>query len=152
ERQAIVAREHQIQNDSRQVQELRLQVQNREKLLESQVREFTAKVQVFQPRISEQDRREQLLAATEAELARLTETLAKDKLWHDTRVGEQQKQLETLDADVRVREAKLAAEQQAVQQLQSQYQNDLIRLDRHNTALEQREQAVASKSAEVDRR
>jgi Inner membrane component of T3SS, cytoplasmic domain len=116
ERQAAAAIQQQSQAEARQVQEMRLQLQNREKQLETELHEFTARVQSFQPRLAELTVREQAIAGREAQAA------------------------------------KTSADSQVAQQMQSQYQADLVRLDRLQVMLATKQQEVDSKSQEIDKR
>jgi len=145
ERQSIASRERQVQSESRQIQEMRVELQNHQAQLDAQIREFMARVRSFEPRLEELEARELAVRAGEAKLTPLADNLAKDRISHDFQLIERQKQLEA-------REAKLAADEQAAQQMHGQYQADLIRIDRRSAALEQREQELAAKQAEIDGR
>src|SRR5262245_56298060 len=139
ERQTLTSRQQQVHGEARQVQDLRVQLQNRERELDTHVRDFTARVQAFRPRLQELEAREKSLAPREAELTRASEALAKEKLWHDTRLAERQRQLDARESELRAREQQSATDGPAMQQMKAQYQADLMRLDRQGATLEQRE-------------
>jgi chromosome segregation ATPase len=152
ERQTLTSRQQQVHGEARQVQDLRVQLQNRERELDTHVRDFTARVQAFRPRLQELEEREKSLAPREAELTRASEALAKEKLWHDTRLAERQRQLDAREAEVKAREQRFAVDGPEVQQMKARYESDLVRLDRQSAGLEQREHDVLAKAAEVERR
>jgi chromosome segregation ATPase len=152
ERHSMSTHERQLQVDSRQVQDLRLQLQNQQAQLDSQIREFMAKVQSFQPRLDELEAREKAVRNKETQLTPLAETLANDRRWHESQLAERQKQLDAREAELRAREERLAADAQAVQQMQGQYQADLIRVDRRSATFEQREQEMLARQAEIEQR
>ena len=121
--QSAAAHQQQVQAEARQVQDLRLQVQNREKELEQRLHDFTARVHSFEPRLAELESRERALFAREAQLAQAAE-----------------------------RTTKATSEMQTAQNMQSQYQADLVRIDRLQVLLAQKEQEMDAKNQEIERR
>ena len=121
ERQSLLSRERQVQAEAHQLQDVRVELNNHQTQLDTQIREFMAKVQLFQPRLVELEARESAVRAKEEKLNPLADTLAKDRMSHDAQLIERQQQLEA-------REAKLALDEQAAQQLHAQYQADLMRI------------------------
>jgi chromosome segregation ATPase len=120
----------------------RLRVERQQ--FDAQVSEFKARVEQFTPRWQELDERERAIQEREQ--------LLLGRGWSGTTLREAMQQLDARDADLKTREARLAAEQQAVQQLHAQYQQNLVRLDQSQTALEHREREVQGREQEVQSR
>lgn len=104
--------------------------------------------------------RQQLAAASEADLAGREQALAGERARFDERQGSfqaaalqlkaLQEKLTTQDADLKVRETTVVAERQTLDAAVREHREDLARLDRLRDSLEAREAALSQRAAEAD--
>lgn len=148
QRQDLLQQQQRLQTDAQRLNDLRQRLEEREREVEGQFRELTTRLQSFEPRWRDLESREQALNQREAQLKRIVDEWTRERQASEARLKERSEALEAREAALVERELRCAS----AEQLQAQYHADLERLDRRGAALDQREQELAERAAEMDRR
>jgi chromosome segregation ATPase len=120
-------------------------VQERKQQLEAEAREVKAHRQ-------ENDSHRAELETRAADLGRQQQQLVEERHAAEERRQAWERQLAERLAECRAREEQLAADRQALEDGQKQHQADLVRLDRWQAGLEQRDKDLQERTADLERR
>lgn len=115
-------------------------------------RQLDAEVQEFQTNCKQESARQTELQARAAEISDLVHRLEEERHQFHESKSTTQSELEQKLADLETREQALAATQKDLEKSRQQHQADLIRLDRLQGALDEREKELETRSQEFGQR
>jgi uncharacterized phage infection (PIP) family protein YhgE len=127
--------------------------------LKEQKQRYEETLQNIDPRVKDLERRERafadrekLIQAEAAEVKRLKDAADADRRVQEVRLQQREQDLARREVELAARELAARELAAAADQDRTQYQNDLIRVDRLSAALEAKEKSLEQRAVDVDRR